>query len=179
MTTPRPRTPVAAPQPVPVRAADARAALARAIDDSGHSCAALSRLLGRNHAYLQQYLRRGTPRFLAPADRRRLSDLLPISYEALSPAAPSNASPVAGLTPFTVEGDAMAPLMRPGDIAWVALEDRRPRVDALFALGQTNAPFFRRYGHLPGGTPAWLAEAAPPIADAAIVGHVEWIMRRA
>ena len=39
----------------------------------GESLAALSRLLGRNDAYLQQFVKRGTPRLLAERDRRILA----------------------------------------------------------------------------------------------------------
>lgn len=46
-----------------------RAALEALIAETGTSLTALSQLLGRNAAYLQQYLVRGTPRLLAEADR--------------------------------------------------------------------------------------------------------------
>jgi len=50
-----------------------RAALEALIAEHGASLADLSRLLGRNLAYLQQYLVRGTPRLLAEADRALLA----------------------------------------------------------------------------------------------------------
>ncbi|WP_404334198.1 helix-turn-helix transcriptional regulator [Sphingomonas sp. MMS12-HWE2-04] len=50
-----------------------RAALAALMEEQGTSFAELSRVLGRNAAYLQQYLRRGSPRLLAEADRARLA----------------------------------------------------------------------------------------------------------
>lgn len=50
-----------------------RAALARLASERGESLAALSRLLGRNAAYLQQYLERGSPRLLGEADRAKLA----------------------------------------------------------------------------------------------------------
>ena len=40
----------------------------------GDSLAALSAMLGRNAAYLQQFVARGSPRRLADDDRRRLAD---------------------------------------------------------------------------------------------------------
>ena len=40
----------------------------------GDSLSALSAMLGRNAAYLQQYVARGSPRRLADDDRRRLAD---------------------------------------------------------------------------------------------------------
>lgn len=52
---------------------DPRETLAMLIRDRGEDCASLSRLLGRNPAYLQQYLRRGSPRRLAEEDRALLA----------------------------------------------------------------------------------------------------------
>ena len=52
---------------------EARAALERLIDEKGEDYAGLSRLLGRNPAYVQQYIKRGSPRRLAEEDRRRLA----------------------------------------------------------------------------------------------------------
>lgn len=54
-------------------AEDARAALERLIEERGEDYASLSRLIGRNAAYVQQYIRRGTPRRLAEDDRRILA----------------------------------------------------------------------------------------------------------
>lgn len=53
--------------------ADARAALAALIAERREDYAGLSRLLGRNPAYIQQYVKRGTPRRLAEEDRRALA----------------------------------------------------------------------------------------------------------
>jgi Peptidase S24-like len=52
---------------------DPRAALERLIRERGEDYAGLSRLIGRNAAYVQQYIKRGTPRRLAEADRRVLA----------------------------------------------------------------------------------------------------------
>ena len=52
---------------------EARAALQRLIENKGEDYSGLSRLLGRNAAYVQQYIKRGSPRRLAEADRRLLS----------------------------------------------------------------------------------------------------------
>ena len=49
---------------------DARSTLTRLCAERGESLAGLSRLLGRNDAYIQQYLRKGTPRRLPERDRR-------------------------------------------------------------------------------------------------------------
>ena len=52
---------------------DARAALQRLIEEKGEDYAGLSRLIGRNPAYIQQYIKRGSPKRLAEADRRLLA----------------------------------------------------------------------------------------------------------
>ena len=53
-----------------------RAALAAVMEEQGRSFAELSRVIRRNPAYLQQYLKRGTPRTLGEADRGRLARYL-------------------------------------------------------------------------------------------------------
>lgn len=52
---------------------DARANLDRLIHERGENYGAISRLLGRNAAYIQQFVKRGTPRKLDEADRRLLA----------------------------------------------------------------------------------------------------------
>ncbi|WP_213980551.1 S24 family peptidase [Sphingomonas sp. dw_22] len=59
-----------------------RAALAALMAERGTSFAELSRVIGRNPAYLQQYVRRGSPRELAERDRARLAAYLGVA-EAL------------------------------------------------------------------------------------------------
>lgn len=51
----------------------ARQALDKLITDNRENYAAMSRLLGRNPAYIQQYLRKGSPRRLDEGDRRILA----------------------------------------------------------------------------------------------------------
>lgn len=62
---------------------DQRQALAAAAQARGESLAALSRLIGRNAAYLQQFVVRGTPRLLAEGDRRKLARYLGIADAVL------------------------------------------------------------------------------------------------
>jgi len=72
--------------------AGARAALARLIEEQGADYLGLSRLLGRNAAYIQQYIKRGTPRRLAEDDRRLLARYFGVSEEVLGgPPAPIGA----------------------------------------------------------------------------------------
>lgn len=60
-----------------------RAALAALMSEQGVSLAELSRVIGRNPAYLQQYLRRGSPRELAERDRARLAAYLGVAEAEL------------------------------------------------------------------------------------------------
>lgn len=60
-----------------------QAALERLAREQGVSLAALSRLLDRNVAYLQQYVRRGSPRVLPERERARLASFLGVSERVL------------------------------------------------------------------------------------------------
>ena len=62
--------------------ADPRAALDRLLTDKGIDYARLSQVIGRNPAYIQQYIKRGSPRRLAEQDRARIAAYLGVS-EAL------------------------------------------------------------------------------------------------
>ncbi len=71
---------------------DPRAALSALATNRGVSLAALSRLIGRNAAYLQQFVTRGSPRLLAEADRRVLAAYLGVDETVLGALPPSAAS---------------------------------------------------------------------------------------
>ena len=73
--------------------ADPRSALAAIAEAQGESLAALSRLIGRNPAYLQQYVMRGSPRLLAEADRHRLAAYLGVDEAVLGAPEPRAALP--------------------------------------------------------------------------------------
>nr|WP_137678907.1 LexA family transcriptional regulator [Aurantiacibacter suaedae] len=69
---------------------DARTRLAQAARERGSSLAALSRMLGRNPTYLQQYITKGSPRKLEEEDRRKLAQFLGLAESELgAPAEPS------------------------------------------------------------------------------------------
>jgi hypothetical protein len=57
----------------PASAEDVRARLDGLLRQSGMGYAAASRLIGRNAAYVQQFIRRGVPRALSERDRRSLA----------------------------------------------------------------------------------------------------------
>ena len=60
-----------------------RDALRRIARDRGASLAKLSRLIGRNDAYLQQFVTRGSPVRLEEEDRRKLTHYLDVDEEVL------------------------------------------------------------------------------------------------
>ena len=70
---------------------DVRLTLDRVIRERGEDYAALSRLIGRNPAYIQQFIRRGSPRRLAEADRRTLARYLVIDEKLLGAPEPLGA----------------------------------------------------------------------------------------
>src|SRR4051812_21550222 len=61
---------------------DPRAVLKRLCAERGEDFAGLSRMLGRNPAYIQQFVRRGVPKRLKEEERRKLARYFSIS-EAL------------------------------------------------------------------------------------------------
>jgi hypothetical protein len=70
------------------------------IRESGEGYAAVSRLLGRNPAYIQQFIKRGIPRRLAETDRRLIACHFGVSETLLgAPEAPAPALPPAVLGP--------------------------------------------------------------------------------
>ena len=66
---------------------DARSTLAGLAEEAGTSLAWLSRALGRNDAYLQQFVKRGTPKRLDEEDRRWLAAYFNVDESALGGAA--------------------------------------------------------------------------------------------
>jgi Peptidase S24-like len=72
--------------------ADARIALERLCAERGEDFAGLSRMLGRNAAYIQQFIRRGVPKRLKEDERRKLARYFSVSETLL------------GGPPDTIEG---------------------------------------------------------------------------
>ena len=75
----------------------AREFLDRLIHERRENYGALSRLLGRNPAYIQQYIKRGTPRKLDEADRRMLARYFGVEEQLLG--GPGESSPASAPTP--------------------------------------------------------------------------------
>jgi phage repressor protein C with HTH and peptisase S24 domain len=74
---------------------DPRATLARLCAERGEDFAGLSRMLGRNSAYIQQYVRRGVPRRLGEEERRKLARYFGVAESLLG--GPSDGSVLSGL----------------------------------------------------------------------------------
>jgi phage repressor protein C with HTH and peptisase S24 domain len=75
---------------------DPRLVLERLCAERGEDFASLSRMLGRNPAYIQQYVRRGVPRRLGEEERRKLARYFAVP-EAMLGGPPSEPSTLDGL----------------------------------------------------------------------------------
>ena len=62
---------------------DPRDTLARILKEKGEDFAGLSRLIGKNPAYIQQFIKRGTPRKLDEDDRRTIARYLGVDETLL------------------------------------------------------------------------------------------------
>lgn len=113
-----------------------------AIQQRGEDYSSLSRLIGRNAAYIQQFIKRGVPRRLAEEDRRQLSRYLSIPEEKLG--GPTRTAPVIA--------DAAMPRARGGDLVLVPLLDVRASAGH-GASGEDERPVARLGFH-----PSWLRE---------------------
>jgi phage repressor protein C with HTH and peptisase S24 domain len=87
---------------------DPRAALDALIRERGSDYTSLSRLLGRNAAYIQQYVKRGVPRKLDADDRRVLARYFGVD-EMLLGAAPATRSPAIVMVPRLALGASAGP----------------------------------------------------------------------
>jgi hypothetical protein len=74
-------------------AQDPRAALDRLLTERGVDYARISQVIGRNPAYIQQYIKRGSPRRLAEDDRARIAAYLGVSEAMLGGPVQRVASP--------------------------------------------------------------------------------------
>ncbi|WP_033919689.1 S24 family peptidase [Sphingomonas sp. 37zxx] len=98
-----------------------RAALARIAGERGVSLARLSRVLGRNAAYVQQYVARGSPRLLPERERGLIADFLGVAEAALGGPAEL----------MTVPRFDVAASAGPGGVVEIDLPERPARIDPL------------------------------------------------
>jgi phage repressor protein C with HTH and peptisase S24 domain len=115
--------------PSPLAADDPRQILDRLIAERGEDYAGLSRMIGRNPAYIQQYIKRGSPRRLEERDRALLARYFRID-EALLGAPPERAVPL--------KTDALMPVPRIdiGASAGAGSLGEDDRAEAMFAFDQ-------------------------------------------
>lgn len=219
---------------------DPRHVLERLCRDHGEDFATLSRLIGKNPSYIQQFVRRGTPRRLAEDDRARLAryfgvdeamlggrapgrDVAAMATAAADPplvsiarvplcasagagavgGGPEKASPYIAFDPLflkrltasrpdqlsviRVDGDSMAPTLRPGDDLMVDHGDGAARLrDGIYVLRQGEALHVKRLALHPSSGRVTVQSdnpAYPDWPDCAldalhIVGRVLWTGRR-
>lgn len=74
---------------------DVRSILDALIRERGEDYSSLSRLIGRNPAYIQQFIKRGTPRRLSEEDRVRIAAYLRVPEAQLGGRAEASARPAA------------------------------------------------------------------------------------
>jgi len=77
---------------------DPRSVLERLCTERGEDFAGLSRMLGRNSAYIQQYVRRGVPKKLKEEERKKLARFFDVP-ESLLGGPPDMDKAAAGLVP--------------------------------------------------------------------------------
>ncbi|QLC26703.1 helix-turn-helix transcriptional regulator [Parasphingopyxis algicola] len=75
-----------------------RLVLERLARERGDDYTALSRLIGRNSAYIQQFIKRGTPRRLAEEDRRVLAEYFGVDERILGAPVDRKNPSVGGMT---------------------------------------------------------------------------------
>ena len=88
-----------------------RAVIARLIEERGDDFASLSRLLGKNSAYMQQFIKRGSPRKLNEDDRKTLARYFGVDEQLLrgedgAPEPPSAAAALVPIARFSVNASA-------------------------------------------------------------------------
>lgn len=119
-----------------------RTRLALLIEQQGASYAALSRMLRRNDAYLQQYIRRGTPRRLAERDRKLLAAYFRVDEAELG----GTAGPVlAAIRRLDVEASAGAGALVGDEVASGAMQ-LDPRLLEALRLDPAHAAMLRARG---------------------------------
>lgn len=105
---------------------DPRAALDALIRANGEDMTALSRMLGRNPAYIQQFIKRGSPRRLAEEDRRKLARYFGVGESVLGGSGAAASAPVVPIV--QVPRLAIGASAGPGAFA----DDERPRAQVGF-----------------------------------------------
>lgn len=107
---------------------DARDELARLIEERREDYAALSRMLGRNAAYIQQFIKRGVPRKLAEEDRHKLARYFGVDESLLGGPAkePEPAEHLIAIPRFDIRASAGAGAFAEGErpVAHLGFDER-------------------------------------------------------
>lgn len=159
---------------------EARKALDELIQQRGYNYSSISRLLGRNAAYIQQYIRRGSPRSLDEQDRAVLARFFGVDEKVLGAPDRSGAavrgalaemeakcsqfgfdekwlrrltaSKASSLSIIGVHGDSMEPTLHDGDEVMVDLGDGQSRLrDGIYVLRMDDALNVKRIAIEPQG----------------------------
>ena len=120
----------------------ARIELRRALESRNVELSTASRALGRNHAYLQQFITRGKPSYLREQDRRGLADLYHIYIDGLVPPARKSIERQVSLTVAPRPGDPIDDLREAALVgAWrkLAKEEQDLLLGVVEAWGKRNA----------------------------------------
>ena len=119
---------------------DVRETLDRLIRENGDDYSGLSKMLGRNAAYIQQFIKRGTPRKLDPEDRLRLASFYGIDEQLLGGPPPTGSDGMVeargvSLSVVRVMGDSMEPTLSDGDDVLVDASDHGSRLrDGIYVM---------------------------------------------
>lgn len=142
---------------------DARDTLSRLMTERGDTSLALSRLLGRNAAYVQQFIKRGIPRKLDEEDRRKLARYYGVPESALGgpvdPPAPVAASRTRGARLVAIPRLAIGASAGPGAL---------PGAEAVDAEFHVENGWLRRLSANPANVSAIRVEGdsmMPTLAD--------------
>ena len=85
---------------------ETRQSLDQLLEARGYDYATISRLLGRNPAYIQQYIKRGSPKVLCERDRRLIAEFLGIDETILGATPTAHDSRLVSVPVLHVEASA-------------------------------------------------------------------------
>lgn len=128
-------------------AVDPRRMLDELIKERGESYASMSRLLSRNPAYIQQFIKRGSPAHLEEGDIARLAthfDVPPEVLGATTPAAAEDQSTIALPVLTCANAEDIAQRIRLFDEQWLRTVSRHPDgLSVLVVEGDAMHPTLR------------------------------------
>ncbi|WCT72039.1 S24 family peptidase [Sphingomonas naphthae] len=123
-----------------------RTALQALIDAHREDYTSVSRLLGRNDAYIQQFIRRGTPRRLAEADRRKLARYFNVDESVLGGPAPLPPADLVRVPRLAVGASAGAGREVSGEHVTGTIAFPRPMLREMAAAGPDHLSIIRVEG---------------------------------